>query len=218
MSLVLPRPGDIYERATEDRRNRLIEIADGQNLKAGIDNTLTPGTRIQSTTWDDLRFPASGLNAPGPTAAPDTDSDTGLLLFDDGSTEVMSGVAQMPHAWAEGTEIRPHVHWIQSATGNVLWQLEYRLIQAYNGTFPAAWTTISNATAVGTYPGSGDYINITAFPAIDMSGFRISSMVIFKLSRVGGDASDTMTGDAALLEFDIHYQINAFGSRQEFIK
>ena len=37
MSLVLPRPGDRYERSTEDQRNRLIERADAQSLKRGQD-------------------------------------------------------------------------------------------------------------------------------------------------------------------------------------
>jgi hypothetical protein len=213
----LPVPPVRYDQSLEAQRNTLIEQWDMRTLKAGVDNTLTPGTRVLDPTWDDLRFPASGLNPPGPIAAPSVDSDTGLLVFADSATNTTAGVAQMPHAWAEGSEIRPHVHWLQPAAGNVLWQLEYRLIQAYGGTFPATWTTITASTAVGTYPG-GNFVNITAFPAIDMTGFRISSMVVFKLSRVGGDALDTLADDVSLLEFDIHYQINAFGSRAEFVK
>ena len=168
--------------------------------------------------WDDLRFPASGLNPPGPTGAPSTDTSTGLLVFDDGSTETMAGVAQMPHSWKQNSVVRPHVHWIQPSAGNVVWQLEYRLIPAYNGLFPADWTTITASTAVGTYPGSGNYVNITTFGDIDMDGFNISSMIVFKLSRLGGNAADTVSGDVSLLEFDIHYQINTNGSRQEFVK
>jgi len=214
----LPVPPPRYDFAIEQQRNSTIEMMDGQNLKKGVDNTLTAGTRVLTPTWDDLRFPASGLNPPGPLTAPSTDTDTGLLIFEDAKTQVVAGVAQMPHAWAEGTEIRPHVHWLQPAAGNVLWRLEYRLIPAYNGEFPAAWTTINTATAVGTYPGTGTFVNITNFGAIDMTGFKISAMVVFKLSRVGGDALDTLADDVPLLEFDIHYQINSFGSREQFIK
>jgi len=168
--------------------------------------------------WDDLRFPASGLNPPGPLSGPSVDEETGLLVFEDAKTELTAGVAQLPHAWAEGTELRPHVHWIQPAAGNVLWQLEYRLTQAIGGAFPTEWTTISNASAVGTYPGSGTYINITAFPPIDMTGYNISAMVVFRLARVGADASDTLAADISLLEFDIHYQVDSDGSAQEFTK
>ena len=214
----LPLPPTKYDLRAEIQRNRILELEDSGNLKTNRDNALTPGTRVLDPTWDDLRFPASGLNPPGPISAPGTDSDTGLLLFEDAKTQVMAGVAQMPHHWQESSEIRPHVHWLQPAAGNVLWRLEYRLIPAYNGEFPASWTTIDNTTAVGTYPGTGTFINITNFGAIDMTGFKISSMVVFKLSRIGGDALDTMTASASLLEFDIHYQIDSFGSRQQFIK
>jgi hypothetical protein len=61
-------------------------------------------------------------------------------------------------------------------------------------------------------------VQLTPFSAIDMTGFTLSAMIVFKLARVGGDALDTMPGDASLLEFDIHYQINSFGSQQEFVK
>jgi hypothetical protein len=174
--------------------------------------------RGENLPWDDLRFPASGLNPPGPVGAPSVDSDSGLLVFADAATNTTAGVAQMPHAWAEGTEVAPHVHWLQPAAGNVLWQLEYKLIPALGGLFPATWTTVSNANAVGTYPGAGNYVNITAFPRIDMTGYDISAMVVFKLSRIGGDALDTLAADVSLLEFDIHYQKDSFGSIPEFSK
>jgi hypothetical protein len=176
------------------------------------------GIHDTSVYWDDLRFPASGLNPPGPTGAPSTDTDTGLLVFAGSATNTTAGIAQLPHAWSEGSEIRPHVHWIQPAAGNVLWQLEYLLLPAYDGPYAGTFTTITQDDAVGTYPGTGDYVNISAFPAIDMTGYTLSSMVVFKLSRVGGDALDTISADVKLLEFDIHIQLSTHGSRQEFVK
>ena len=167
--------------------------------------------------WTDLRFPASGLNPPGPINAPKTDLDTGLLLFEDNKTQIMAGLAQMPHDWEQGTELRPHVHWIQPAAGNVLWKLEYKKIPAIGGLVPADWTVVQNANAGAAYPGAGNWVNITRFEPIDMTGFSISAMVIFKLSRVGGDALDTLAADAPLLEFDLHYLYN-YGSQLEFIK
>jgi len=53
---------------------------------------------------------------------------------------------------------------------------------------------------------------------VDGADKTLSSIFTAKLTRVAGDASDTYTGDALLKEFDIHYQIDAMGSRQEFIK
>lgn len=58
----LPRPGERYERTTEDRRNRALELADAQNLKRGQDVELRDerlilrspdGTRFSVTAGDD---------------------------------------------------------------------------------------------------------------------------------------------------------------------
>lgn len=168
--------------------------------------------------WDDLRFPASGLNAPGPTAAPEINTDLGTLTFENGKTEVVAGLAQLPHAWKEGSTLEPHVHWIQPATGNVVWQLEYRLLPAIGAEFPSEWVTVTASEAASTYPGSGNWVQITSLPSIDMTGFTISAMVLFKLSRLGADALDTLAADIDLLEFDIHYQVDTPGSQLEFIK
>ena len=51
----LPRPGERYERPTEDRRNRVLELADAQNLKRGEDIELSEGRLIlrspDGTRW-----------------------------------------------------------------------------------------------------------------------------------------------------------------------
>ncbi len=59
---------------------------------------------------------------------------------------------------------------------------------------------------------------ISSFDAIDMTDCRISCLIIWKLSRIGGDASDTYGADARLLELDFHYKTDSFGSVQEFTK
>jgi len=176
------------------------------------------GYNLLGEYWDDLRFPAVGLNPPGTVSDPAINAELGTLTFSASATNVIAGLAQMPHSWKEGSEIRPHVHWIQPAVGDVVWQLQYRLLPAVNGAFPSAWTTVTSSTAVATYPGSGDWVQITSFPAIDMTGFTLSAMVLFRVARLGGDAADTLAADVDLLEFDIHYQQDAGGSIQEFIK
>ena len=168
--------------------------------------------------WDDLRFPASGLNPPGPENAPTVNATLGTLTFADSATRVIAGLAQMPHAWAEGTAVEPHVHWIQPAAGNVVWRLEYRLLPAVGGEVPGDWTTVTASEAVSAYPGSGNWVQITRFPAIAMTGLKISAMIIFRLARLGGDSGDTLASAVDLLEFDIHYRIDTPGSQQEFIK
>jgi len=47
----------------------------------------------------------------------------------------------------------------------------------------------------------------------------VSDMLICKLSRLGGDASDTYNNqNARFLEFDIHFEVDGLGTAQQFTK
>ena len=59
---------------------------------------------------------------------------------------------------------------------------------------------------------------VAGFGEISGAGKTLSSMLIIKLSRVANDVSDTYNADALLREFDIHFQIDSTGSRQEYVK
>lgn len=175
-------------------------------------------------TWDDLRFPAVGINPIGGGADPTIDTADpfmGTLLFSASATNVIAGVAQMPHTWAEGTEIRPHIHWcpVTTNTGNVLWRFSYMIANPYNpadGAAPAQSTFATTVTSVSTLIASTGVVGqhlLTTFGAITMTGYKISACIPWKLERLGGDGTDSCTGTARLLEFDIHYQIDSYGSR-----
>lgn len=165
--------------------------------------------------WDDLRAPASGINPQGQASPPNVDSTDGGLLF--GKGNIVAIWFQMPHAWKEGSEIYPHLHWVKTTTGAGLpnWQYKYKL-GATGEVFTATTALIAGEEVLP----SGDVIDkhaIWKFPAIDMTGYKLSTMIGIVLQRVN-DANDTYAGNAKLLEFDIHYQIDAPGSRLEFIK
>ena len=169
---------------------------------------------IAGLTWDDLRAPATGINPPGAVSDPDIDTTTGHLLFADNSTETVAIFFQFPHNYAEGTDITPHVHWIKQGANPVVWQLEYIW---YNiaGEYTGSYTTI---TTSGASPDYGDVSpavevhTISFFERIAGTGKTISSMFECKLSRLGGDAGDTYSGDARFVEFDLHYLKLGHGS------
>jgi hypothetical protein len=171
----------------------------------------------EDTFWEDLRFPATGINPPGLVSDPDVDTTDGTFLFDAGSTEIIMGVAQMPHSWKIGTNIHPHIHWSPTSTneGDVLWRLEYQLA-SINSAFSGSWATLDVLDAGS---GTDDDHLLASWAVIDMSGISgVSAIMKWRVSRIGGDASDTYTADAKLLEFDIHYEIDRPGSRQEVVK
>ena len=164
--------------------------------------------------WDDLRFPAQGINPAGSVAPPGVNTTDGLLDFDAAGTELIGGVAQMPHAWAESTPIRPHIHLLyrNAAAGNSVWQFEYKIANV-NGDFPASYTS---ETKTHTGPASAVRHAIFAFSEISMVGYKDSCCILWRLSRLGGNGADTFAHDVALIEFDIHYQSDGRGSAQEY--
>ena len=171
--------------------------------------------------WEDLRFPAANLRVNPANSKPDVEPNTGCYLFDATTPERITAQVQFPHAWKEGSVIVPHVHWAKStsAAGNVTWRFEYRMCPI-GGILDEDWTQVdATAVASGTPDDNTAYRHlITSFGEIDMTGHKISDMMLVRIWRQADAAEDTYAGDAVLAEFDIHYQIDSFGSIHEFIK
>ena len=167
--------------------------------------------------WDDLRVPVTAINPPGLESDPDIDTTYGFALFSGSGTEVLFTAIQLPHSWAEGTVLRPHFHWMKttSASGTVLWQLDYRWA-GIGDIMDGDWTTLSSSTPTVSDDNTAYKHALTALGDLDATGQTLSAMLICKLSRIGG--SDTYAADAALLEFDIHYQVDSPGSQTEYVK
>lgn len=158
--------------------------------------------------WDDLRFPAQGINPTGAADAPTVDNVLtgfpGTLLFSGTLENVIAGVAQMPHAWKAGSAIQPHIHWSKpvGSVGAVEWELYYRHL-GFPSDVAGDWVgPVAGAISVGDPSVSNSHV-ITGFGQIDMTGKRESSMLCWQIRRQG--ATDADAGTARLLEFDIHY-------------
>jgi len=195
-----------------------------QTLRTFLDEelqTIADLLNVKNVQWDDMRFPATAVNPPGLASDPDFDTTNGGWLFDATATELVFLAAQMPHAWKEGSRIRPHVHWQKttSAAGDVYWQLDYKKVPIAE-VMDASFTTLTVSSTVPGTPDNdlaGEHL-ISTFGDVSMTENTLSDMFLFKLSRIGGNAADTYAADVRLLEFDIHYQLNSLGSGREFIK
>jgi hypothetical protein len=186
---------------------------------------------ITTDNWDDLRFPLTGRNIDTTSGRIDYNYFNGGISFQNNArfpNEVVSMIAQMPHAWKEGSAIRPHIHWIQQATNIPNFLLGYRLLK--KNTTNALVTDFTSHTfdvmqgQAYTYT-SGNLEQIGSFTEIDMTGYGLSDIIHFVLFRDTENTSTEFAGaDPSSLveiirEFDIHYQTDLpGGSRQEFIK
>jgi len=168
------------------------------------------------TNWEDLRFPATGINPPGAISDPDRDTIDGTLIFDPAKTEVVMGIAQMPHSWREGSLIEAHIHWAPTDTGagDVLWRFQYDIANV-DGEFSGVYKELD---VVDTVSGSITTHQVGGFGSIDMTGFGLSCVIKWRAARIGGDVLDTYDSDAKLLEIDFHYQIGSVGSGEEYTK
>jgi hypothetical protein len=169
-----------------------------------------------ATVWDDLRFPASAVRVNPATLKPDFDETNIGYSFDAAARETLLIIAQMPHSWKMGSDIVPHVHWqpLSDATGKVYWEMAYKWTNI-NGVEAAGWATVNilslAAGATGTH-------QIASFGNVSGADKTLSSIISIKLARVGNAATDTHASEALLKEFDIHYEIDTLGSREEYVK
>jgi len=158
--------------------------------------------------WEDLRFPAQGINPAGAADAPSVDNTLsgfpGTLLFAGNQENIIAGVAQMPHAWKAGSPVYPHIHWSKpvGSADAVHWEFYYRHL-GFPNDVAADWVgPITGTVDAGDGTISNSHI-ITGFGAVSMTGRRESSMLCWQIRRQG--ATDAESGTARLLEFDIHY-------------
>jgi hypothetical protein len=171
-------------------------------------------------SWEDLRFPAQGINPPGPTNTPtiDTTAYPGTLLFAGNAVNLIGGVAQMPHSWREGRPIRPHIHWRKTvaspAAQGVLWEFAYA--RSPISATAEAWSSWTTGTLVAGDLTAAEMHNLSTFGEITMVGLRGSDMVHWQVRRDG--VTDSETAVCRLLEFDLHYEIGQVGSsnKKEF--
>lgn len=164
-----------------------------------------------ATTWDDLKVPFT-TSMKGSNSLPDFDYTNIGLLFPNDAAEAIYMVVQMPHAYKEGSDIYPHVHWQQSNATFPTWNIQYKWFNS-GESVPPSFTPVTTNTGVFNPYTSGNLAQISSFAAITGSGKKISSILLIKFWRTGGPA-----GDILAFEFDIHYEIDTQGSREEFHK
>lgn len=167
--------------------------------------------------WVDTKFTATSVNAIGATGVPDFNTTEIGWNFDKGVTEAIYIAHEMDHDWKEGSEVHPHIHWVQASIGTVAWQLSYKVYDNLGSNIPAAFTVVTAITPIASYSG-GTVSQINAFPIINMTGLTVSAMIKMIVARVGGSTLDTYNQDAILDSFDLHWKKDAGGSVEEYDK
>ena len=163
--------------------------------------------------WDDLRAPATTIRR-GATNKPDFDTtNMGLLFPQNNTAEVAYIIMQFPHGRKAGSDINPHIHFTQTSASEPVFKMSYRWYDP-NASAVAAFTTLTSTGCTFVYT-SGSIAQICEFPSIDGSSqVDVSSILEVKLYR----DDNVVSGDVLVKEFDVHYQIDQLGSREEYTK
>lgn len=134
-----------------------------------------------------------------------------------GATEELHGGFELQHDYAEGTDLKPHLHWYPATAGggstNAKWFLEYWI--SVEGTTVESGTT-SVVSSVPTTAWEQVFVDFDS--VISGTNLLIASQIHFRLYRDSGDVDDDYTGDAVLSTVGIHYELSSIGSRQTAIK
>jgi hypothetical protein len=221
------------------------EVIERNNLGTTTLGTATDNTTIEAdgtmkfngnaTVWNDLNvYPdATSRGSSNPPTwgggsstyfKNDGASSQGVFLwmFSSSTEQELYFTIQIPHPYKVGTTLYPHVHWT-TKTGtpsgtNVVWGFEYTVV-AIGGVFGNTTTITGNTViaSIGTPSGTGQHL-ITSLGTISGTGIGISTILVCRVFRKTADANDTFGNEVGFLGFDIHYEADTSGSRQEFIK
>lgn len=176
--------------------------------------------------WDDISGQVQAANIDSSSTRINFDYSEAAIGFDDDARyteEALVGRIQLKHRWKHGTNLMPHIHWVQNQNAVPNWLLE---IRAYNNgeVLPAYSLDTPANGAVFPYT-SGTIVQITGFHEIDMSLVtEVSGWVDYKLYRDTANASglfagaDPYTGTALLKELDFHFLADTLGSQGPFTK
>ena len=175
--------------------------------------TATP----QDYLWDDLCVvPPSAIDPVGPdgsmTVITDANGYLGCLQADAvGESCVVN--FQLPHSYARGTDVKPHIHVVRNDgsdnTGNVEFEGKFRVVPLRGEAF--AWTAYAAGdTTVQPADGANQSGIISWTLANSTYSFGVSDQIICVFKRSG-----TTTGSVALTSADVHGRKGPFGTVSE---
>lgn len=169
-----------------------------------------------ATVFDDIQVDLANIKAPA--ANPPTWRSyraCEVPAFSASASNVVYFKAQIPHQWLEGGYFNFHLHIANpsAAAGNSRWQLTHSWADI-NGEFPAETTVAVTAAS----PNVAHRHQIIDFGTIVGTDKHISSVLICSLTRLGGDALDTLAIELYGVSADFHYEKNSLGSREHFSK
>lgn len=174
--------------------------------------------------WDDFTILANTTKLAGANPATDVAYKDGYVLeFITGANKYAYFNIQLPHDYAEGTDVDLHIHWTISDSGSGLGAENVKWVGTYsacspNLVTPESWPASSNDDAtVDVQAISADDHLVTDILTMTGTNFKISECIICSIMRDTGVANN-YGHSAYVVSIDVHYQKNTLGSSAEWTK
>lgn len=174
-----------------------------------------------ATVYDDLLRDATStrVGVVAPTDGTGFRGDSNIIhrTFVHTQADEVQFEIQLPHRGVEGSVLYPHVHFSPTTTGTgavrFVWEFYAANVDAQ---FPASPATYQMSK---TWSEARQYYHLIAAGAagLTVAGWTLSNVLKGRLYRdntVGSNYAAAVT----FLYFDIHVEINAFGSDEEYVK
>jgi len=182
-----------------------------------------------ATIWDDLRivpgaFTFGGGSDPSLQSWQPSGGGATFKVYKFVKNDEVFATCQMPHGYKEGSDLYFHLHWTPADRGaaegavNVGWKVDYSIASIDSNFGASATATLTDACS-----GADDRHELTSSVQVSGTGLTISHIIMLRIYRSDTGADDTWAGTTAaqspaLLEFDIHFELNTVGSRTELVK
>lgn len=163
-----------------------------------------------ATVYEDANIDLSTLTTGGTTPGHATIASTNIRLRSFAVGEELDGSLEIPHSYKVGGEMRFHLHYLPTTaptgTDYVRFEVEYFIVNA-DGTVSTATTINTGDVAVDTQWKRYD----ADFGVAVFTNASFGGQIAFKVKRIaaGGDA---FAGEAAVLTFGVHYEVDSLGS------
>ena len=178
------------------------------------------------TAYGDMTTPLT-RSQQGANNLPHFDANRIGLLFPGGGdiSEKVYLSFQFQHNKELGTTISPHIHYLQSVTGTPIFQYYYKWytpggIIPHTGTWSTG-TTVDGSRALFAYgtgtAASGSIMQIAEFPDVSWPAGP-SEGVSSHFDMILWRNDSVVSGDVLVKSVDIHYEIDGFGSDEEYTK
>lgn len=180
---------------------------------------------LSNTVWDDMRM--GSFTAKLPTSnypswdkiADDGAGSTGIYGYNFSDGDYLFMQTQFSHKYKYGTDIHPHIHFLCDTDVDPSDNFGIGIEYIWHNITDSITTSTIVETTIPTGVNSSYQHQLVELGStdIDGTGKTLSSLFMCRIYRFAA-LTDNYAGGVIITDFDIHFEMDAIGSDQEYVK